>query len=1080
MFEKRSNTMTVNLILVVLMISATSVSDAAKLFSSSFEFDTEGFVFEDNPFRNTNQANYSSGRHNPGPGYTGNLQVNLGGIDDRTINGMSAGWRRDFTLTNDASVTININYRMTMSEQYDNSEYLETLCSIDGILLRRNSSNDYIERLFGNQLPVTNNTWVRTIAASVKAGSHRLVVGGFNNKKTAMTKISRIYINNIELIFQETATPVKAPVRVPLRAPVTSPNGGSRFSLRINTGSSTNYTDPNGNFWIADAYHGNKGRMYSVCPRAIAGTANDQIYCTERFFNTKNTPPPHRYTIPVPRAGTYAVQLHFSETFFKTSGKRVFKVWVNGEQVIAALDIASEVGFSTALVVPLQTKIEGTSLVIEFVPIIENPKINGIEVNEIPNSVPVAPPAPVRAPVTVPASAPVRPPIRVPSISPTGFVLRINSGQDKDYVDPNGVIWQADDYFGNNGAIYGLCPLAIAGTTLDELYCKERYFNIWVHSTPFRYDIPIPRTGTYSVRLHFAEIVHKTTGQRVFEVWVNGREVMGALDIVEEVGFATALVIPVITQVDRRSLTIEFKAIKENPKIAGIEVIELLDYVPPPTVAPVTAPFNLLINCGGNGFLDSSGVRRWISDQYFIGGNTYADGTFNIGGTADDILYQTERNGEFKYEIPAPTGSYEVVLHFVELYWQEVGQRKFNIKIEGQLVFENVDIVAIAGGKRFEAFTLESPVIVTDGFVSIEISDSVPAKDRPKLSGIEINFLQPHLAHSVANGPYITTDITNSGSASAKVDGTFSHSHGTGLEIVRWTWKEGSNVVGSGPSPNITLPVGEHVVTLTVKDNADNEATDSTTITVNPFGFPAISAIEPSTGSIAGGQTVTIKGSGFTYATSQTKVKFGTIELSGSSITIVDQFTIRVKSPATIIGSPVSVSVQTPLATSNAERYTYLASTPIAFNSGVLTVDIAAPTSAAFGPDGKLYVGTLYGSLARLTLDNTFTKVTETVIAQVAPFRAILGIAFNPLETQGLSDVYITTSFFFHGESKSSSGQSINGNVKKVSGANLDVVVDIVTGLPVSDHDHGKIYSVESRILYHFNISSTFVFVSQV
>lgn len=77
-------------------------------------------------------------------------------------------------------------------------------------------------------------------------------------------------------------------------------------------------------------------------------------------------------------------------------------------------------------------------------------------------------------------------------------------------------------------------------------------------------------------------------------------------------------------------------------------------------------------------------------------------------------------------------------------------------------------------------------------------------------------------------------------------------------------------------------------------------------------------------------------------------------------------------------------------------------------------------------------------------------------------FRAILGIAFNPLQTEGPSDVYITTSFFFHGGVTSSSGQSINGNIKKVSGANLDTIVDIVTGLPVSDHDHGTLYTLHN------------------
>lgn len=38
-----------------------------------------------------------------------------------------------------------------------------------------------------------------------------------------------------------------------------------------------------------------------------------------------------------------------------------------------------------------------------------------------------------------------------------------------------------------------------------------------------------------------------------------------------------------------------------------------------------------------------------------------------------------------------------------------------------------------------------------------------------------------------------------------------------------------------------------------------------------------------------------------------------------------------------------------------------------------------------------------------------------------------------------------------------SGGKSINGNVLKISGTNLDEVVQIVSGLPVSDHDHGVV-----------------------
>jgi Glucose / Sorbosone dehydrogenase/IPT/TIG domain len=44
---------------------------------------------------------------------------------------------------------------------------------------------------------------------------------------------------------------------------------------------------------------------------------------------------------------------------------------------------------------------------------------------------------------------------------------------------------------------------------------------------------------------------------------------------------------------------------------------------------------------------------------------------------------------------------------------------------------------------------------------------------------------------------------------------------------------------------------------------------------------------------------------------------------------------------------------------------------------------------------------------------------------------------------------------FFHGSPTSTSGQSINGKISVARGSNLDIVEDIITGLPVSDHDHG-------------------------
>jgi glucose/arabinose dehydrogenase len=59
------------------------------------------------------------------------------------------------------------------------------------------------------------------------------------------------------------------------------------------------------------------------------------------------------------------------------------------------------------------------------------------------------------------------------------------------------------------------------------------------------------------------------------------------------------------------------------------------------------------------------------------------------------------------------------------------------------------------------------------------------------------------------------------------------------------------------------------------------------------------------------------------------------------------------------------------------------------------------------------------------------------------------------MDTKAFPDVYFTSSFFFHKGNKSSSGTTINGRIRRASGPNLEDIVDIITGLPISDLDHG-------------------------
>jgi hypothetical protein len=426
-----------------------------------------------------------------------------------------------------------------------------------------------------------------------------------------------------------------------------------------------------------------------------------------------------------------------------------------------------------------------------------------------------------------------------------------------------------------------------------------------------------------------------------------------------------------------------------------------------------------------------------------------------IANTIDDRLYQSERFGAMTYAIAVPNANYQVILHFAELYWTAAAKRIFNVDVEGTKR-NNIDIFVLAGGARI-AITMEFAVAVSDGLLNIAFTR---VTDWPKISAIEVQLVGPHLAHSVPNGPYIAVDHDQSGTAVIQVDGQSSHTHGTNLFLNSWRWTEGATVLATSATANLDLPVGPHTIALTVTDNEGNESTETTDLTVFAFGYPLITGLVPNQGSIAGGGIITISGSGFTYSSAQTTVHFGLNRYTGSEITIVNANTITMVVPPTTLGVPVQVAVETPRGKSIGETFTYISSMPIDFLSGILTT-INLPATAEFGPNGDLYVGTTDGHLARYTLNADHTAVVGSVTVPVAPGRSIIGLAFDPMDTNVENPaVYISTNKFFHGASSSFAGEAINGDIRRITGANFDSQVKVISNLPVSDHDHGKFSAI--------------------
>jgi Malectin domain len=102
-----------------------------------------------------------------------------------------------------------------------------------------------------------------------------------------------------------------------------------------------------------------------------------------------------------------------------------------------------------------------------------------------------------------------------PSSSPakTYVARRINAGGESEYIDTNGTSWGADNWYGNKGrrTTPSECTSDILNTTDDILYCSNRFYPVSIVDPPYRYNIPVPYSALYEVRLHFAEAVRNET-----------------------------------------------------------------------------------------------------------------------------------------------------------------------------------------------------------------------------------------------------------------------------------------------------------------------------------------------------------------------------------------------------------------------------------------------------------------------------------------------------------------------------------------------------------------------------------------
>ena len=138
------------------------------------------------------------------------------------------------------------------------------------------------------------------------------------------------------------------------------------------------------------------------------------------------------------------------------------------------------------------------------------------------------------------------------------------------------------------------------------------------------------------------------------------------------------------------------------------------------------------INAGGSAYSASDGTS-YEADTAYTGGSTSTTADA-IADTSDDALYQTERYGDFSYDISVPDGTYDVELHVAENYWNSAGSRAFDVSVEGSEAITGLDIYAQVGHDAALVETV-SGVEVTDGSLTISVSATT---DLAKISAIRV------------------------------------------------------------------------------------------------------------------------------------------------------------------------------------------------------------------------------------------------------------------------------------------------------------------------------------------------------
>ena len=164
---------------------------------------------------------------------------------------------------------------------------------------------------------------------------------------------------------------------------------------------------------------------------------------------------------------------------------------------------------------------------------------------------------------------------------PGNYVQRLSGGNPANVTDCSGNLWLKDTAytlgaFGYSGGTTGVLANTITGVCAQaqSLYQRERYST---SSAGFYYQFDCPE-GVYEITMLEAETYWNGAGKRVFNAFIQGRQVLTNFDIYAAAGGMNLPIALVFTNaVTNSQLQVLFTPVVDNARISGLQVRKIAD-----------------------------------------------------------------------------------------------------------------------------------------------------------------------------------------------------------------------------------------------------------------------------------------------------------------------------------------------------------------------------------------------------------------------------------------------------------------------------------------------------------------------